>query len=395
MTPVRPIVRVARVALLLSVAMLAGCSTVKGWFDGKDDDAKALTEPAELVDFTATLQPRRIWSARAGKGDASIGARQGPVVADGRVYAAAIDGGVRAFDLASGAEAWHAPVEARLSGGPGVGDGLVVAGGLDGEVVALDAATGAERWTAKVPNEVLAAPAIGQGLVLVRSNDGRVTAFDAANGERRWFWADQLPSLTVRGNDAVVLGPGMAFVGNDEGRVVALALSDGRTLWEQEVATPDGRTELSRMADVDGAPVLEGPVLFASSYKGRTMAIEAPSGRALWASESGGAGRIGVAADRLVVADAAGTVWGLDKYAGTAYWRQPALARRSPGSAAVQGEYAVVGDYDGYLHWMRLSDGEFAGRARAGDAITGPLVVVDGILVVQDVEGALSAWRID
>ena len=62
----------------------------------------------------------------------------------------------------------------------------------------------------------------------------------------------------------------------------------------------------------------------------------------------------------------------------------------------MQGEFAVVGDYDGYLHWMRLEDGAFAGRTRAArEALRGSPVVSDGVLVVQSVDGNLSAWRID
>jgi outer membrane protein assembly factor BamB len=381
--------------VLVCLAAVTGCSTVKGWFDGKDDDAKA-GEPAELVKFEASASPARVWKASAGKGEGSTGVRRGPVVADGRVYAASINGGVRAFDLQTGAQAWHHDSELRLSGGPGAGEGLVVAGSLDGDVIALDAATGASRWTAKVASEVIAAPAVGQGLVLVRSNEGRITAFDAANGERRWFWNEELPSLTVRGNAPVTLGPGYAFVGTDDGRALALALVDGRMLWEQPLSMGDGRTELDRMSDVDGAPVLEGTVLFASSYKGRTMAFEAPTGRPMWAAESGGAGGVSVGSDRLVVSDKAGTVWAIDKYVGTAYWQQPALANRDLGPARIHGNYAVVGDYDGYLHWMRLSDGEFVARERAGrSALSGPPVVVDGLLVVQNVDGDISAWRID
>jgi len=382
-------------AILACIAMATGCSTMRGWFSSDDDD-KVDTDPAALVDFQATATPSRIWTASAGKGDGNTGVAQSAFIADGRVYAASMKGGVRAFDLQSGSSLWHYASDLRLTGGPGAGDGLVVAGSLDGEVVALDAATGELRWTANVPNEVITRPAVGQGLVLVRSNDGRVTALDAASGERRWFWVRDLPPLTVRGNAPVSLAPGFAFVGADDGTLLALSLTDGRVMWEQPVGMAEGRTELERMADVDGAPVVDGNVVIASSYKNVTVAFEGPSGRPLWGAESGGAGGVGVASDRVVVSDAAGTVWAIDKYVGTSYWQQPALARRNLGPAAVHGDFAVVGDLDGYLHWMRLSDGEFAARARAGRSpIAGRPAVADGILVVQNVDGDLSAWRID
>lgn len=381
-------------ALLACMAALAGCSTVRGWF-GKDDAAAKPNEPAELADFTPTANVARLWAQGVGKGEGRTGARQGPAIADNRVYAAAIEGGVHALDLTTGATVWRYESERRLAGGPGAGDGLVVVGGLDGEVIALDAATGAEKWQAKVPNEVIAAPAIGGGLVFVRSNDGRVTAFDAASGERRWFWNRDVPLLSVRGNDAPLIGPGFVFVGNDDGTVAALSATDGRPLWEQTVGQAEGRSELERMADVDGTPVLDGTVLFATSYKGQTLAIDGPTGRPLWAAQQGGAGRAGVAADRIVVTDRNGNVYALDKNGGSTLWMQPGLARRGLTGVAIHGDYAVVGDAEGYLHWLRLDSGEFAARVRVGrDPIRATPAVVGDMLVAQTVDGKVAAYRL-
>lgn len=391
------------VAGVVLVAMtLTGCSTVKGWFAGKDAAAKKALEPAELVKFEPSVRVDRIWSTGVGKGEGRIGVRQAPLVHDGRVYAAAVEGGVHALDLQSGKEIWkYVPAKEkkqpklRLSGGPGAGDGLVVIGTLDGQVIALDAANGSEKWKAKVPGEVITAPAVAQGLVFVRSNDGRTTAFDAATGEQRWFNSQELPTLTVRGNAPVVTGPGVLFIGNDDGTLSALAMQDGRPLWEQMVGTPEGRTELERMADVDGAPVLEGNTLYVTSFKNETMAIEGPTGRPLWSRDHGGAGGVAISSGNVVVTDGKGTVYGLDKNSGSAMWSQQALARRSVTGAAIQGDYAVVGDYKGYVHWLRLSDGELAARAKSGgDALLAQPVVADGILLVQNVDGKLTAFRL-
>ena len=392
--------QVAGIALM--AVALTGCSTVKGWFEGKDAAAKKALEPVELTKFEASVKVNKIWSANVGKGEGRIGLRQAPVVADGRVYAAALQGGVHALDLQTGKEIWeYSPAKEkkkpklRLSGGPGVGDGLVVIGTLDGQVIALDAANGSEKWKSKVTGEVIAAPAVAQGLVFVRSNDGRTTALDAATGEQRWFNSQELPSLTVRGNAPVVTGPGVLFIGNDDGTVAALSMQDGRPLWEQMVGTPEGRTELERMADIDGAPVLEGNVVYVTSFKNQTMAIEGPTGRPMWSRDHGGGGGVAVSSGNVVVTDGKGVVYGLDKTSGSAMWSQQALARRSLTGAAIQGDYAVVGDYKGYLHWLRLSDGEFAAREKSGgDALLAQPVVADGILLVQNVDGKLTAFRL-
>lgn len=441
--------RIAIVALM--GASLAGCSTMKGWFAGKDAAAKKAQEPAELVKFEPTVKIDKIWSTGVGKGEEHIGVRQRPVVADGKVYAAAASGSVYALDLQTGKKIWEyeakkqrkaelaadadtpSQVESeskhglskeekasrkerlrnekqqrkekkalakkrplpRFAGGPGVGEGLVAIGTLEGEVIALDAATGAEKWRAKVSNEVISAPAVAQNTVFVRTNDGRVTAFDASNGERRWFHEQEGPTLTVRGNAAIVAGPGVIFVGNDDGTLTTLAMQDGRPLWTQTVGVPEGRTELERMSDVDGTPVLEGTNLYVTSFKNETVAIEGPSGRPLWTRDHGGAGGVGVTSGNVVVADNAGTVWGLDKTSGAAMWSQAALARRSLTGVAIQGDYAVVGDYKGYLHWLSLSDGKLAARKRAGhDALVAQPVVADGILLVENTDGDLIAFKL-
>ena len=382
------------IAIAMLALVLSGCSTVKGWFGNKKSDGKPV-EPAELVDFTATAKVSKLWNTSVGKGEDRLGVRQGPVVADGKVYAAAIKGGVHALDLQTGKSVWTYKSDERLSGGPGAGDGLVVVGTLDGKVIALDASTGAEKWQAKVSSEVIAAPVIGQGLVLVRSNDGRVSALDAANGERRWFSTHDLPSLTVRGNAPVTLGPGVVFAGNDDGTLSAMALNDGRNLWNQVIGVPEGRTELERMADVDGPAVLDDTVVYATSFKKETVAIDGPTGRPLWARDNGGAGGLGLASGSVVVADPAGTVWALDKSSGAPLWSNDKLARRSLTAPTVQGDYVVVGDYDGYLHWLRLDNGEEAARERAGGkALRAKPVIVDGILLVQNVEGQMSAFQL-
>lgn len=390
--PILPAGWSVRAVLAASLAFsLAGCGTVRGWFDGGDD---APTEPAALAEFAPTATVQRLWSIDLGEGEGRLGVRQGPLVVDGRVYAAAADGTVHAIDLQTGQVLWRHDSEARLTGGPGAGEGVVVVGGIEGEVIALDAATGASKWTYRVGSEVIAAPVVGQGLVLVRSNDGRVTALDVATGTRRWFWNRDVPNLSVRGNDAPVMGPGLVFVGNDDGTVAALAINDGRPLWEQSIGRAEGRSELERMADVDGTPVLDDTTLFASSFKKQTVAIDAPTGRPMWASEFGGANRVGVASDRVVVSDPAGAVHALDKANGASYWQQAGLARRNVTGAAIHGDHAVVGDFEGYVHWLRLADGAFAARARVGDAVRAAPVVSGDVLLVQGTDGDLAAFRV-
>ncbi len=379
-------------AAMLSLALLSGCSTVKNLFDGRGKDKSE--DPKPLVQISPTTTVKQLWSASLGKGGKDLGIGLSPVIVDGHVYALAVEGGVSAFDLKSGQSLWKYASKLRLTGGPGAGAGLVVVGSLEGDVIALDAATGTEKWASKVANEVLVAPAIGGGMVFVHSNDGRLTALDEVTGERRWFYSPDMPALTVRGSGAITLGPGIVFVGNDNGTLTAISMSDGNVVWTTPVAEPDGRSELERMADVDGAAILDGTTLYATSYKNHTVAIDGPSGRLMWDRENGGPRGLAVSNSAVIVTAPNGHVWGLDRNSGGSLWQQDGLSYRKVTAPAVQGDYAVVGDFEGNLHWLQLIDGAFAARAKLGGAISGQPAVADGIVVVQTEAGQLAAFAL-
>lgn len=384
-------------AVVALVAVLSSCSTIKGWF-GDDQKAaeKAATEPLPLEDLDNAIKVDKLWSANVGKGEQLLGTRQGPAVFEGRVYAAAIEGGVRALDLQTGKELWHHKMEEERVSAVGAGQDLVVIGTLSGKVIALDPATGDEKWSAQANNEIIAPPVIGQGNVVVHANDGQVLCYQLTDGTRRWVWNRDQPTLIVRGNGPVTLGPGLVFVGNDDGTLSALALNDGHPIWDQTVGRPEGRTELERMADVDGAPVMDGTTLYATSYKNSTIAIDGPGGRTLWSRDNGGPGGLGVGPTSVVLSDNNGAVWSLDKNSGGSLWSNQKLLRRSLTAPVVHGDYAVVGDYDGYVHWLRLDDGQIVARERAGgDPIRARPVVADGVLLVQNIDGKLTAFGIN
>ena len=175
---------------------------------------------------------------------------------------------------------------------------------------------------------------------------------------------------------------------------MALSTTDGTPVWRTPVAEPEGRSELDRMADVDGEAVLENTTLYATSHKNHTVAIDGPSGQVMWDRGNGGARGLGVSNSAIVVTDPIGNVFGLDKNTGGALWQQSGLAYRNVSAPAVQGDFAVVGDLDGVVHWLRLNDGAFAARSNVGGAITGKPVAADGIVVVQTTEGQLAAFAL-
>jgi outer membrane protein assembly factor BamB len=377
-----------RTALLIAAALLVftGCSKSK-----KDN----IEPPAELTEFAPSVTVSRAWTRGIGEGEQRLGLRQHPTVVDGRVYAADLEGNIYALDATSGDVLWEVETGLRLSGGPGIGEGTLVVGSLDGDVLALNPDDGVERWRAKLSSEVVATPAVGSGIVVARANDGRAFGYNLTDGERRWVYDRGVPSLTLRGNSAPLIAEGAVFLGYDNGTVAALRLSDGVQQWEQTIAVGEGRTEIDRMIDVDGEIIVDAAEVFAAAYKGQILAVSLQGARQLWNREMSVYSGLALAPGKILVSDDAGTVWALDRATGAALWKQDALAHRWLTTPAVHGNFAVVGDLEGYLHWLNLDDGALSARDRlTREPIRATPQVSQDMLYAIGTDGELAAYRL-
>jgi outer membrane protein assembly factor BamB len=374
----------SRILTVLCVALaIAGCNR----------DSKKVDPPAELVKFKQTLALQQLWSqGTSGDDDARLGL--GPALDEGRVYVAGNDGTVQAIGLANGKRQWAAKTDLPLSAGPGTGFGLVVAGSSEGDVVALDASNGAVRWQKRVGAEVLARPAVGEGRVIVHTVDGRIHALRSTDGSEAWNYEQPAPRLTLRGSAPPVVAGEAVICGFDNGRVVALSVQGGDVLWEATLSAGRGRSELERLVDVDAAVRVSGSDVFATGYQGQVSMIALENGQAAWNRELSSHRGLALDDDSLYVTLSDGTVVSLSRRDGAEQWRTAALLRRSVSGPAVVGDYVVVGDFEGYLHWMNRTTGKFVAREKAGGRITNAPVSADGILVVQADKGTVRAFRV-
>lgn len=391
------------VAVVVLAVLLGGCNWFRGI--GKKDNVEPPTPLAEQ--FAPSLSIQRVWNGNVGDGPGQSGVPMVPAVADGRLYAADIDGNLSAYDAATGKRLWNVhsgkrsgmywrrtDTSVRWSGGPSVAGDLVVVGGLDGQVAAYSAADGAERWVVDVSSEVIAPPAISGDLVVVRSNDGRLYGLSAADGSRRWVFDQGVPPLSLRGNSTPRIAGSMVYSGFDNGKIVAVNLADGTQSWVQTVGLGEGRTEVDRLADVDGELVVDGNELFAAGYRGIVTALYADSGRTAWQRDLSSYAGVAVTGNVVAAVDADGNVWAFDRQSGANLWKQDQLKYRWLSAPAAHGGAIVVGDVEGWVHWLSADDGKLIARERLGKKpIVGKPVVDGDTVYVEDSEGRLGAWR--
>lgn len=366
---------------------LAGCGLPDRLAGGEDHAPEA----SELVDFEAIVEVDARWRRRVGSGVDDHFLKLRPALAGGLVFAAGHEGEVIACDAVSGDVVWKVETDASLSGGPGVGEGLVVVGTIDGEVIALEVEDGTPRWRSAVTSEVLAPPLVARGVVVVRTGDGKLFGLARENGRRNWVYDRTMPVLTLRGTGAPAIFEDTVIAGFDGGKVVAVSLADGQTRWENSVAIPSGRSELERIVDIDADILVADDTVYVVTFQGQVTAMDARIGAILWRRDMSSHAGMGLDYASLYVSDDMSRLWSLDRSSGASRWRQQRLQGRGIGAPVRSGDYVVVVDSEGYVHWLGRGDGQFAARMRVREGVLAPPIADEDAVYVLDRGGTLSA----
>ena len=369
------------VACAMTVLTMAACSSTK-------DERRV---PTPLTEFKPVLDVQQAWKASVGKAGRYLFS---PVAVGNAVYAAGANGSVAKIDAQTGQDIWRVKLHDDLSAGVGSDGTLTAVGGLKGDVYVLGA-DGKQLWTAKAPGEIISPPLVGNGLVVVRTVDGQIVAFNAQTGEQKWNYRNRAVPLNLRVSSGMTFaGDAAVLAGFPGGAFAAINLQTGDNYWQTPVSYPKGVTEVERINDVTGPPTLVGSETCAVTFQGQIGCFDANSGRALW--EKAFSSTSGLAQDdrAVVAADDWSVVSAFDVNSGTPLWKNDKLKNRDLSVPFILGHAAVLGDYQGYVHFLSRDDGTLVARVKTdGSPITAAPVLAGETLVVLTHDGDLYGYR--
>ena len=373
--------------LALVTACLSGCSIFSA-----DDEI----EPAKLQKIQQQVELTTLWSARSASSNNHFWANLQMAVSAVSLFTADHSGSIVASDLKNGQPQWSVDLDLPISGGLGYGDQKLVFGTIEGQIYVLNASDGGLLWSADVSSEVLSSPAVNSKIVVAQSIDNRLYAFDAKTGEELWQHDAGAPILSVRGNSSSMILNNMVISAFDNGKLIAFNADNGALLWETRLALPKGRTELERMIDIDGQPILVDDIIYSVSYQGRLGALTRGTGRNLWFQDSSSHHSPAHSRGRLFVTEAKNHVVRAFKAGnGEELWNNNQLEYRQLTGPATLGNSVAVADAEGYIHLLDADTGEFVGRTKVGGGgVSADLLVVDQTLLVQSNNGLISAFKI-
>lgn len=382
-----------KIYLLLPLLIVSGCSAVTeqvtSFMGGKDNSAP----PTPLEEIQQQINIEKLWDQSIGDGSDDQYLKLVPVYSRNRIYVADSDGEIEAIDAKSGKTLWSHDTDVKITGSPGTADNMVLVGTGEAHLISLSADTGEELWRSRVSSEVLSSPVISDNIVIVRTIDGKVFGLNEDDGKRLWVYDRTVPVLTLRGTSAPVIAKGYVIAGFDEGRLAAIELHTGKLVWETRIALGSGRSELERMVDIDAEPVIVDDVIYVATYQGRMAALSLDSGRILWTRDISSYAGICVDDSAVYITDDSSVIWALDRFTGNSIWKQEKLQARAATGPDIVGDMVVVGDLEGYLHWLDKKSGDIVGRIRMSkNMIIAPPISAEGKLFAYASDGTLGAF---
>lgn len=372
------------------LALVAGCSTLSSLnpFASKGKG----NPPAPLVELKGSMAVRTAWKIDMGKANNYVFT---PAMVGNTLVLAGGDGSLARVEADSGRQLWRIKAESALTAGVGSDGNMIAVGAEKGAVLTFDM-DGKPLWKAQASSEVLSSPVVGSGMVVVRSIDNRIIGLDAKTGEKKWTVQRVSPPLTLRNAPGMIVVDKEVIIPQPGGKLLALNMLTGAPRWEAAVGQARGATELERVTDVGGAPVLFEQDLCAVSYQGRVGCFDVATGSAKWTKEF--SSDVGVSADQRFVfaVDDKGAVSAFNREGGASAWKNDKLGYRRLSTPVSYGRTVAVGDYEGYVHFLSREDGAFLARAATdGSAITSPPLVAGSNLIFQTQSGTVTAIAVE
>ncbi len=291
---------------------------------------------------------------------------------------------------------WSLDVKDIITSGVGADlvSNIAVVGTRSGQVVAIDLKNKSILWQKALPSSSLAPALVGDNRAIISANDGVIYALNLQTGEQVWQFSTQTPNVSVRGAAKPLrLDSDVALFGMADGRIHAISPQTGRPFWTRRIGQAVGGSQVHRMSDVDGQPLVVGTHLYVASYSGQLAGFDMTTGQTMFVSPLASTKSLTAQGSLVVGSSIDGDVVAFDRITGEKAWQNSDLKYRQLTNPVTVGAYVAVGDAEGVIHILN-SQGNIVGRYQGKEKITS-LYVSNGRLYAQTADDKVVIWQIN
>ena len=348
--------------VIFTASLLSSCSSLSSlqfWQSEKDE--YELDEPRKLENISNNKKIITNWDISF-TGENLLG-NFIPSFAGDSIYFADSSGNIKSINSISGSINWKKEVS-LLSTGISAGFGILIVADIDGNVIALDQNNGTELWTSNVKGEVLAPAAVDAKFIIVKTGSGELIALNKDSGEIEWSYRSKLPALTIRGSSSPVIDNNMVYATFDNGRLGVFELDSGYPVWDGAISYVSGSSELENLIDSDSSPVIEGGLVFTTSYQGNINIFDIAQKRSVWQSESSSFYSPLLLRGLIILIEANSNLKTFFSKNLEKSWSSNEYLNRSLSNPSSFNGFLLVGDFEGYIHIIDPLNGQTVARKK-------------------------------
>lgn len=321
-------------------------------------------------------EPELLWELDVG----GLGFDAGPIIAEGKVFAADHEGHVLAIDLSTGKQLWRIKIDSGFVASPAYKDGWLFVGDYDGDLHALDAENGREKWKYSTEMEIDSSPNFHKDNVLITSQNGNLYSL-TFEGKLDWKYetGDQLQCGATLAGDKT-------FLGGCDAHLHIVDVNHGTVVGEPfPLDAPTGST-----------PSVLGDLVFVPTYAGEIFCFDLPTKQIKWRFKDPALAdefknSVAVAEGLAVATSRNKRVFAIDVSTGQVQWEQT-LRKRSDASPIIAGSRVVIAAADGRILFFDLKSGKPQWMFELKPSFVGAPAVGDDKLVVANDRGTIFCF---
>lgn len=307
---------------------------------------------------------RRLWTIQTRLGMEEAGDRgtemSAPLLVENTLIFGSRSVGVVAIYPGINQNRWVLPIPGGVLGEILHEGGNLYFGGGDGNIYSVSAETGRVNWRYEIRNPLVSRPTFHQGRIYITAADDTLYCLEANSGKWLWHYRRRTASTaTIMTASTPVILQDEVLAGMSDGYFVGLALQDGKLKWERRLNTGP------RFIDVDARAVMEGELVYISSYDGSLYALQRKSKEVQWKFDSGASQEVTLDEARLYLPSNDGSVYALNKQTGKVIWKFE-LDHGSPTRLSMNEKYLFFGSSDRHLYVVDKVTGQGVYRYDVG-----------------------------
>jgi len=348
--------------------------------------------PLGEIESDVSIDLEVVWQKNIGEHD---GSNFDIFIFDEFLFSATSDGTIKKINRITEDILWEKNIESTLTSGISGDDENLIFSTSDGFLWSMNH-DGDLIWKTLLESEVNSLAIIYDSKITVKTTSYKIIHLNVKDGSVIWKYQAGIPPLTFKSEGKLVQSNNVVYLGLPGGKLIAIDSPTGGLVWESNISRPRGVTDIERANDMTSHPVIDGPAIYGVTTNGDISALDRRNGKTIWTQPL--SSFYGMAFDgfSLFVTHDTGSIYAVNKDDGEIIWRQPSLQFRKIRTGTLIKDYVVFGDYEGYLHFLSIANGNILTRIKLNDSqlLNNIIKIDDSLLFIMSATGDIICLKV-